>query len=162
MDPHQHAFHLGSLLANLQSLEFILRAYFASLQNAATIGLPHGVDVYTVPVGGTLPESPFTNYDTLGQLIAKYNELARQQDRQELDTSLVEVRDALAHGRISAAATEETLRLIKFSKPKNGIVCVTFNSVMDDAWFANQKRRVRDSMMIVAANVTPFVKVVGA
>lgn len=158
MNLRDHAYHLGSLLANLQSLEFLIRAYLASLPSAVPSGLPHGTDIYTIPVGGTLPANAIIDYDALGQLIEKYNESARQMGNTELEATLVDLRDALAHGRISVPGESEQLRLIKFSKPRNGVVTVTFNAVMDEAWFHEQKSLVRESMFMVAAKITPPAK----
>jgi hypothetical protein len=150
-----HAYHLGSLLANFQSLEFGLRSYLQSLPHAPALGVPHGQDIYAVPIGGQVPENAFTNYDSLGVLISKYNEAARQRSSAEIDPSLVEIRDALAHGRVSAQITDDTLRLLKFSRPKNGIVEVTFNALLSRDWFLDKKKRVCDALLTVGANLTP-------
>lgn len=155
MDFDKYAFHLGSLLANFQSLEFCLRAYLQGLPKAAPLGTPCGVDIHSVPLGSTLPENAATNYDTLGQLIGKYNKDARSNGWAELDRSLVTLRDALAHGRVSATKPSDQLHLLKFSKPVAGTVTVTFNELLTDTWFIEQKRRVRDALLAVASRLTP-------
>ena len=123
----EHARHLGGLLGNFQSLEFILRAFLQTLPNARPIGVPHGTDLYSFPVGADLPENELTSYDSLGQLIDKFNAEMKKRGLAIIDKSLIDVRDALAHGRVSASSVTDTLRLLKFSKPADGRVRVTFN-----------------------------------
>jgi hypothetical protein len=148
---HDYAYHLGGLVANLQSLEFLLRAFLQQLPSARPMGIPGGTDLYSFPVGATVPENELTSYDNLGQLIDKYNVEARRRGIDLIDRDLVELRDALAHGRLSAPATNDYMRLLKFSKPNSGCVTVTFNAVLDEDWFKRQKRRVADAMRAVRA-----------
>jgi hypothetical protein len=145
----EHAKHLGGLLANFQSLEFIIRSFLQELPTARQFGIPYGEDIYSFPVGTEIPENEITSYDSLGILIKKFNTSVKQKGLTEIDTSLVEIRDALAHGRISAPEIGEQLRLIKFSKPQNGKVQITFSEAMTEDWFKFNKKRVRDSIQIV-------------
>jgi hypothetical protein len=82
-------------------------------------------------------------------LIKKANNLLQEHNAPLLDEGLVEIRDALAHGRIASLKDEERLRLIKYSRPINGQVQVTFNEVLDEHWFMVNKRRVRDAINIL-------------
>jgi hypothetical protein len=108
----QHAIQLGGLVASFQSLEFLLRLFLQKLPSARPLGIPHGTDVYSYPVGTELPESELTSYDSLGQLIDKYNAEMRRRGHLQIDPTLVEIRDALAHGRVSAGTIDENLRLL--------------------------------------------------
>jgi len=63
----------------------------------------------------------------------------------EIDSNLIEIRDALAHGRASAS-TDSQMRLIKFSKSQNVKVKVMFNESMTEAWFKLNKKRVFDAI----------------
>jgi hypothetical protein len=151
MTIENHALDLGKLVGNLHSLEFCLRTFLQKMPTARPTGLPWGVDVYSFPVGTELVESELTSFDSLAALIDKVNaELFRQGSSERVDRSLVELRDALAHGRISANAENETLRLLKFNKPNSGRVQITFNQVMSKEWFAEQQKRVFSSIEIVA------------
>ena len=147
----EHTFLLGKLLVNFHSLEFSLRAYLANAPGAAPMGLPPGTDVYSQPVGTDIPENVITSYDSLSELLAKVNKKLEAQHLPELDRSLIEVRDALAHGRVSAPSAEPPLRLIKFERPRNGVARVAFNVVMTEEWFAQQRGRVHDAVMHVLA-----------
>jgi hypothetical protein len=153
MTLEEHATHLGGLISNFQSLEFLLRAFLQKSPSASPLGIPHGVDIYSSPVGTDLPENELTNYDSLGQLIDKYNGKVEKLGLAPIDKTLVEIRDALAHGRVSAALADDTLRLVKFSKPANGRVRITFNAVLSSDWFTAQKKRVFEAMQSVHRNV---------
>ena len=71
---------------------------------------------------------------------------------ERIDGALVEIRDALAHGRVSAAIPDDNLRLLKFSTPARGRVRVTFNETLSSAWFTAQKRRVIEAIQSVYQN----------
>ncbi len=151
----EHANNLGGLLGNFQSLEFVLRNYLQTLPTAPPFGVEYGVDIYSFPVGAELPLNEFTSFDSLGQLINRFNHEMNQQGLQELDTTIVEIRDALAHGRVSASCPKDHLRLLKFSKPRNGKVTVTFNTEMSDDWFKEQKKRVYEALQYVYEKIKP-------
>lgn len=152
MTDDEHAFYLGKLLVNFQSLEFALRAYLQDQPDARPFELPDGTDIYLCPVGAELPENEFTSYDTLGQLIKKYNDKIRARGGAPIDDTLVELRDALAHGRVAAKGDIDNDHLLKFSKPREGKVQVTFNQEMSVEWFKEQYKRVNGALHSVAAS----------
>ena len=149
MNGDEHYLRLGKLVASYQSLEFFLRLVLQSLPSARPLGIPHGVNICSFPVGKKLPESELTSYDTLGKLIDTYNKEIHACGGSQLDKALVEVRDTLAHGRVSAAREDGTLRLLKFGKPKEGRVMVVFNEEMSADWFARQTKRVFEAIKSV-------------
>lgn len=151
MTDDKHAFYLGKLLVNFQSLEFTLRTYLQNQPDARPFGLPHGTDIYLCPVGTELPENEFTSYDALGLLIKKYNDKMRAKGSALIDDTLVELRDALAHGRVAAKGDLDNNHLLKFSKPVEGKIRVTFNQEMSVAWFKEQYMRVNGALHAVAA-----------
>lgn len=155
MTMDEHAKQLGQLLGNFQSLEFILRAFLQGLPSARPVGIPYGTNIYSFPVGTELPESELTSYDPLGKLIEKFNAEMSTRGLSGIDPKLVEVRDALAHGRVSAASVDDNLRLLKFDRPVNGRVRVVFNERLTEAWFASQKKRVYEAIQFVAKNTKP-------
>ena len=153
MTPETYREQLGGLVGNFHSLEFILRAYLQKSPGARPIGLPHGTDVYKFPVGTELPLSEITSYDSLADLINRFNKEMVRQSLPELDVTLVEVRDALAHGRVSGSSIDGHLRLLKFDRPKDGKVRVVFNEELSVAWFKEQTKRVYSAIEIVAAQI---------
>ena len=78
----------------------------------------------------------FTNFDSLGQLIEKYNAAVRVKDQAlVVDAAIVTVRDLLAHGRVAADSPDEArLTIVKFSPPLNGTVRVTDSAMMTNQW----------------------------
>jgi hypothetical protein len=148
----EHAKQLGQLLGNFQSLEFILRAFLQALPSARPLGIPHGTDIYVFPVGTELPENELTSFDSLGKLIEKFNAEMSVRGFSGIDPRLVEIRDALAHGRVSSASVDDDLRLLKFDRPVNGKVRVVFNEKMTATWFVTQKKRVYEAILFVAKN----------
>ena len=151
----EHARHLGGLFANLQSLEFLLRVFLSRLPGARPMGVPHGTDIYSFPVGSELPDNDMTSYDSLTQLLAKFNREMKLRGAPEIDDGLIDLRDALAHGRVSAAVGDENLRLLKFDKPIDGKVRITFNEVMTEEWFTGQKARVLAAIKQVYQQIEP-------
>ena len=151
----EHVNHLGGLVGNLQSLEFALRIFLNRQPDARPIGMPYGTDIYYTPVGSTLPENDLTSYDSLGELIAKFNSVANAKGTKTIDANIVELRDALAHGRVSSALANEHMRLLKFDRPKGGAVRVVFNQEMNSDWFKGQKTRVYEAIMTVKASLEP-------
>jgi hypothetical protein len=146
----EHARQLGGLVGNFQSLEFVLRAFLQGLPTARPIGIPRGTDIYSFPVGTELPENEMTSYESLDQLIYRFNSEMKKRGLPEIDRTLVEVRDALAHGRVSAASMNDNLRLLKFDRPVNGRVRVTFNEQLSESWFVTQRKRVYEAIQSVA------------
>jgi hypothetical protein len=147
----KHALPLGRLVGNLQSLEFALRAFL--LNNEVALGMLSHIprDPNKLTEGDIVPEDAFTNYDNLGELIEKYNHNPRVLAAGLIiDKSLIGVRDALAHGRISGDAPVPPLKLLKFDKPRNHKVKVTFSVLMTIEWFNEQISRVNKAITRVS------------
>lgn len=151
-----HVQGLGKLLGNFHSLEFTLRLYLYKLPSAPSSGVLYGTDIYSFPVGTELNECAITNYDSLGDLIDKYNKEMKARGVAALDQEIVEIRNALAHGRVSAKNMDKPLRLLKFSKPnKSGRVCITFNEELSEVWFTTQIERVANAIQSVRQQLAP-------
>jgi len=141
----EHSKNLGKIVANLQSLEFSLRVFLLEAD-----GTRSNVDYSRLNVGDQIAEDAFTNWDQLSDLIRKYNERVMSIDSSMcIDHSIVEIRHALAHGRVSAYSPEEPMHLLKFSEPKNKHVEVTYNAEMNATWFGEQIKRVLDAIIKV-------------
>ncbi len=135
-----YAMYLGKVISNLHSLEIALRIFLDRLNPGSSPHLPAGKSYYQLQVGDSVPENAFTNFDTLGDLVDKYNEAIRKKDTTLLvDRSVIQLRDLMAHGRVSADAPDETRHaIIKFAKPKNGSVQVTDCALMTEQWFQDR------------------------
>ncbi len=139
-------------MGNFQSLEFMLRSFLQRLPTARPIGILEGKDIYSFPVGAELPVSELTSADSLGPLIDKFNKEVNKYDLAGIDREIVKIRDALAHGRISACDPRDNLRLLKLSRHRDNEsqVRVEFNEAMTESWFVDQKRRVTDAIQLVS------------
>jgi len=82
MDYDDHCINLGRLWGSLQSLEVTLRIFLTQANPS---------------------ENHITNSDTFGTLVGKYNGRLsnEEQSLHSVDTSVVDIRNALAHGLVS-------------------------------------------------------------
>ena len=137
----------------MQSLEALLRFYLLKIGARARVQAPGSPPYWSLSAGDEVPEDEFTNYDTLGTLIAKFNAHVGTRDASlAVDAGVVSLRDLLAHGRVSADAEDEArLAILKFDKPKGGKVRVAAAALMDDAWFAAKTQYVLDQILRVNA-----------
>lgn len=149
MTDEKHFQSLGKLLGNYHTLEFVLRVFLYHQPGATSTGVPHGTDIYSFPVGTELDSCAITNFDSLGELIDKYNAEMQRRHLLKIDRTLVEIRDALAHGRVSASAQDFPLRLLKFSRPHDQRVRIVFNEEMSEVWFETQTKRVFEATQSV-------------
>lgn len=154
MDPERYTSLLGSLVANFHALEFVLRAYLSKLPTTGALGIPIDTHYYEHPVGSELGIDPFTSYDSLGELIDKVNLHLRASNLPEIDRTLIEVRDAIAHGRVSAPNASRHQHLIKFDRvDKSGKVRVVFNQELTEDWLSNQKRKTFETVNFILTHM---------
>ena len=139
--------NIGKIVLNLQSLEFSLRLILDKLQN------PDGgtkIDLMDLTVGEWISENYFTNYDTLNQLIKKVNsELGSHGLSERVDDSIVELRDAIAHGRVLAVNPEGPYRIVKFSPSKDSKVQVVVSLDITKDWLSHQISRTTNEVQKV-------------
>jgi len=138
---------IGKIITNLQALEFSLRLFLYESVGPqdATLRLEQLV------VGDWVSENPITNYDSLSILITKVNErLENLGVGERVDDTLVNLRDALAHGRTSALQPTGPFRLMKFSRGRQGKVRVTTITELTPDWLAEQTRRTFAEVQKVA------------
>ena len=148
---YNYPLHLGKLLGNLHSLEVLLRVYLLGFAQNGGPSAASKVAYWNLSVGDAVEENEFTNYDTLGKLIDRFNANVEPQDpKLRLDTAVVSVRDLLAHGRVSAdQPSPDRLKILKFGKASGGVVKVTACALMDEKWFAEQNTLVREQLFRV-------------
>jgi hypothetical protein len=137
MEQEDHPLNLGKLFTNFQSLEFALRAFLVNDEIASGHSFLQSINLYGMNEGDMVPENAFTNYDSLGQLIEKYNNHPRIiLSGLTIDATLVDIRDAIAHGRVAGEKPLPPFKLLKFDKPKNKRVKVTFSALLTKEWFS--------------------------
>ena len=113
---------IGKLIANLWSLETALR-FFLIKRLKEEEGFNK---IRKVSIGDTLDATHFTNYDSLGKLIERYNKFSTSEENKLNKEKLLLIRDVLAHGRILIDDMEdiESWCLVKFSEVKEDQVTV--------------------------------------
>jgi len=141
MDLSEHATMMGKLLVSFQCLEYALRAFLYERHDPPHEPLAAGTDLDTMAFGDVLPENAITRWDSLTHLIKRYNR-AITDGQLKVDPSLVDLRDALTHGRMAASLSERNLALIKFTRPFAGRVEVGFREELSKEWMENQITRV--------------------
>jgi hypothetical protein len=146
----RHSCDLGKLVGNFQTLEYILRWFLYQEEGAP--GIPVGVDWHSLSIGDQLPVNALTNFDSLGSLIDKFNRIVGRTNPELLiDRALVDLRDALAHGRVSAPMGTADVRLMKFGKPIDGFVSTVFSAKLTSEWMEERRTDVMAAVRKVAS-----------
>lgn len=136
-DSDAHALRLGKLIANIQSLETLARIVVAHIEGI------ENQDIWKLPVGTRVPATALTNYDALRGVLRAYNGHAKPEDRVDAST-ILGLRDALAHGRVAGETPTSALGLVKFGpRHDDGMVEVVFSAEMTPDWFDSHIRLVR-------------------
>ena len=147
----QYELWMGALIANLQSLECILR-FFLYKKEIGSGNSDFAKKIYYFKEGDFVEENAFTNFDTLGQLIDKYNGIVGARDNTLcVDRDIVDIRDALAHGRIASESPSLSApqKLVKYTKPKKGHVRVTHCVTLTKEWLDKQINLVGKNILRV-------------
>jgi hypothetical protein len=138
---------MAGLQLNLRSLEFLLRV---SLRTDAI----SEIDLTGYKVGDTLPLTAVTDYASLGDLVRRHNLRVSEPNKWlRIDSRLVELRDALAHGRYVGTQDGEKWYLVKFSKPvkRADTVAVTFHQELTEEWLSLQAGYVLDAIQKISS-----------
>ncbi len=131
--------NLGRLITNLHSLEVSIRDFLFTNDFGLEAATVHVQSLRELKIGQSVSENHFTNYNSLRTLIVKYNEqVSTFASELIVDDDIVNLRDALAHGRVFSFEPSSPSILLKFSKPKNGNTEVEFMAIMTRDWFDEQ------------------------
>lgn len=136
---------LGRLVANLLSLESSLRLFLLKVDGDDFVDLnPHAA-----PVGEWLNLTALTDFRPLSHVVDRYNKLAEIDGESVIESKIVELRNAIAHGRLGAVDGEDCFRLIKYGSPEDGKVRVEFNQECSEQWFKEVNGLVREAIIRV-------------
>jgi len=143
----KHAEYLGRLITNLHTLETTIRDFLLTASEGLKSSTKHAQNLRNLRIGQSVPLNPFTSYDDLRTLIIKYTKFVKTTaDELIVDENIVNLRDAIAHGRVFAFEPSYPLVLLKFSKPKSGQVKVEFNATMTPEWFDTNIKRAKTEL----------------
>ena len=138
MNKDDYARLLGRLVANLHSLEFALRVFL--LQYHCT--REPSVDIRNLAQGEKVGINSFTSYESLRDLIRRFNKVIVAEGLEtRLDSSIVNTRDLLAHGRVYHETMDAPARLLKFGPPSANEVLVEQATLLDEAWLTAETKR---------------------
>jgi hypothetical protein len=108
-------------------------------------------------VSDVVPVNAWTQFAGLGHLIGRYNQtVVDKRPEVMLDPSLVDIRDALIHGRQLTGETDAPLLLLKFSKPELGMVTVELSERLTEEKMREWNQMILKGMISVtrAADVS--------
>jgi len=139
---------LGRLVGNLTSLEILLRSVLHELRHPPHTPLPAGRRLISAQRGEHVPLNALTSWDSLGMLIAAFNQ--RHAAPVHVDPTITALRDALAHGRRVANDESTDFVLLRFGRPNGDDVVVEDRVELTIAWLNEQIRRVGDAVDIAS------------
>jgi hypothetical protein len=70
------------------------------------------------------------------------NSLMPDEQHFKVDRQVVEIRDAIAHGRLLATEQQPPFRLWKFGRPKKGRVPVQFCEELNEQWLTATRNMI--------------------
>ena len=145
---------LGRLIGNLVNFEVMLRVALYLIDTPVAERRSSAWKIADLNVGELLPVDHISSYDSLRKLINQYNNRSPGSNRQ-IDIGLVDLRDALAHGRITSVSHFSIPVLIRFAEPEKhaDVVAVTERHVMTIEWMDSQVGRVHSAGAKVDARI---------
>jgi hypothetical protein len=142
MKHEDHNLRVGQLVTNLGSLETVLRLFLAEA-NGQQLSIPKQGDK-------SAPLSFLTSWDSLGQLVERFNDaLSAEEQKCRIDNDVVDLRDALAHGRLLSLTPEPPFTLYRFGKAANGQVPVESIETIDEQWLKHKIKQTYDEVQKV-------------
>jgi hypothetical protein len=150
----RYAQSLGDLWAKLQSLEMMMRLFLHGLPHSPKLNLPIGIGIFGLKVGEEVEGTHLTQRDFFSTLLRTYNrEVVAAGLGSPIDQSLIDLRNALAHGLVAAAEPNGEFHLVHFSKAGKGRLRVSRSDKMTDRWFTDQQTAVVLAFRAVSAAV---------
>jgi hypothetical protein len=134
-----YTYRLGALHAILNSLELSLRIALYFMDTPREQRLPPDFRIAGLKVGDRLPKSSLTKHAFLSEFVDEYNKRQTAAGLATVDIDIVDLRNELAHGLISATSPgDPTFTLIRLGKAQDGMVPVIARSEMTFDWLGDQ------------------------
>lgn len=158
MQPHGYATTyrtfpcgLGSLISNLLNVEFSLRVSL-HLDEPKERHMPHNT-FKRAAAGDAFPLNRLTSWATLGELVVAFNAGQRARGGALVDETIVNLRDMLAHGRITQQDMDSEYMLIRFGRPVGDRVPVESVQAVTVDWLEERVRETYAAGRIVWARI---------
>jgi hypothetical protein len=145
MNGDDHLAGLGKVTGNFHALEHVLRVFLCEAKGEQL--------EYPSSTASSVVETHLTNRDSLKPITDEYNDaLGPTEQQHRVDPTVVDIRDALAHGRIASAIESFPVTLFKFGKKDaTSKILVERVDVLDETWFENKRALVRKQIDAVVA-----------
>jgi hypothetical protein len=140
VDGSAHLLGVGKIVGNLHSLELLLRLFLCEAKGE--------IIEFPKSQAGTMPETHLTNFMSLGDLIKSYNAtLSATEKAHSVDPTVVQVRDAIAHGRLTSLSGTFPLTLYKFGRPDaQKMVPIEFAEQITEQWLDGRRHLILDQI----------------
>jgi hypothetical protein len=127
----EHLTGWGKVAGNLLTVEHVMRIFLCEANGEKL--------EYPAPGQADVAVSHLTNRDSLGDVIREFNDQLHSAEANfKVDTSIVQIRDALAHGRLATLAGSP-VTLYKFGHEQSGRVPVENADLLDAKWFDDKR-----------------------
>jgi hypothetical protein len=136
-----HSRNLGLLWTAVHSLETALRLFTLEQDGSSNAHLTLIV-CSRAGIGDEFELNAYTKKLQLDKLIIGYNSSAAAHGFDSIDLGIVELRHALAHGRVTSIGDDAPIRILNFRPQPNGKLVVCFAAVLTDEWVADQCKRI--------------------
>lgn len=143
MTDDQHYLGVGKVLAHLLSLEFVLRLFLCDAAGQRP-NLPEPGDV-------EVSKTWLTDFKPLRHAVHAYNAQLTEIEKPKftVDSTVITLRNALAHGRIASKSPRPPFTLFKFGQSTNGCVPIEIRVEMTAAWLGAQSALTCDQVVRV-------------
>ena len=142
---------LGQAVSQFHTLEFLLRNFLFIKSNHQNTNSKLPIDLYKLNPGESTPVTEFTNYDTSQKLIHKTNVIFTNCNLPPFDTSIVDIRDAVAHGRVATLRKTSDRFLLKFENPKKEThVKLSHKFELTESFFNSINKKLKDYINILS------------
>lgn len=126
-----HTRYTGYLVLNLQALETKIRAFLVC-RDGGKLEFPR-------PGDGSADETWLTKFFYFGPLVDEFNgslQTDEERERYTLDTTIVDIRNSFAHGRLFTDFERFPARLWRFARKRNpeGKLDVEFSQLLTPEW----------------------------
>ena len=144
----------GRFWMAFNALELILRVFLARKQGLGTAEIERFLEG---KLGESVPDCPMTDYRSFSKLCLDYNGCVALVDQIDF-SSILSLRDAMAHGRVTAKSAESGLYVIKYDSPRDGSTIVSYRQELTPAFMRNMVSRIEKAAKSITNEMNKYMK----